>query len=90
MATAAVVDFGYAANTTSKAVDAGSVLSPERSKVMLSERSWLEYRLDVVSSWPQGTRREVSIGAIRSRIQAIEEFNRAVDKWNQGHGRKAQ
>jgi hypothetical protein len=49
---------------------------------MLSETSWLEYRLDVVSSWPQGTRREVMIGAIRSRIQAIEEFNRAVDKWN--------
>ena len=30
---------------------------------MLSERAWLEYRLDVVRSWPQGTRREVAIGA---------------------------
>ena len=88
MATAAIVDFGYAANTTSKAVNAGSVLSPERSKVMLSETSWLEYRLDVVSSWPQGTRREVTIGAIRSRIQAIEEFDCAVDRWKQGQGRE--
>ena len=57
---------------------------------MLSERAWLEYRLDVVSSWPQGTRREVTIGAIVARIQAIEEFDHAVDRWNQGHGRKAQ
>jgi len=71
-------------------VDAGSVLSPERSNVMLSERAWLEYRLDVVSTWPQGTRREVAIGGILARIQAIEEFNRAVDKWNRGQGRKAQ
>ena len=57
---------------------------------MLSERAWLEYRLDVVSSWPQGTRREASIGAILARIQAIEEFDRAVDRWNQGHRREAQ
>ncbi len=71
-------------------VDAGSVLSPERSNVMLSERAWLDYRFDVVSSWPQGTRREVSIGAILARIQAIEQFDRAVDRWNQGHRREAQ
>jgi len=57
---------------------------------MLSERAWLEYRLDVVSSWPQGTRREVTIGAILARIQAIAEFDQAVDRWNQGHGREAQ
>jgi len=57
---------------------------------MLSERAWLEYRLDVVSSWPQGTRREVTIGAIVARIQAIEEFDHAVDWWNQGHRREAQ
>jgi len=56
----------------------------------MSERAWLDYRLDVVSSWPQGTRREVAIGAIGSRIQAIEEFGRAVDRWNQGHRREAQ
>ena len=70
-------------------VDAGSVLSPERSNVM-SERAWLDYRLDVVSSWGQGTRREVAIGGILARIQAIEEFDRAVDRWNQGHRREAQ
>jgi hypothetical protein len=57
---------------------------------MLSERAWLEYRLDVVSSWPQGTRREASIGAILARIQAIEEFDRAVDRWNLGPRREAQ
>ena len=57
---------------------------------MLSERAWLEYRLDVVSSWPQGTRREVTIGAIVARIQAIAEFDQAVDRWNQGHRREAQ
>jgi hypothetical protein len=57
---------------------------------MLSERAWQEYRLDVVSSWPQGTRREVAIGAILARIQAIEEFDRAVDRWNQGDRREAQ
>ena len=75
---------------TMSTVDAGSVLNPERSNLMLSERAWLEYRLDVVRSWPQGTRREVAIGAILARIQATEEFNRAVDKWNQGHAREAQ
>jgi len=56
----------------------------------MRERAWLEYRLDVVSSWPQGTRREVTIGAIVARIQAIEEFDHAVDRWNHEHGRKAQ
>jgi hypothetical protein len=68
-------------------VDAGSVLSTERSNLMLSERAWLEYRLDVVGSWPESMRREVTIGAIVARIQAIEEFERAVDRWNQGHRR---
>jgi hypothetical protein len=57
---------------------------------MLSERAWLDYRLDVVSSWPQGIRRELVIGAILAKIQAIEEFDRAVDRWSQGHGRGAQ
>ena len=57
---------------------------------MLSQRAWLEYRLDVVSSWPRGTRREVTIGAIVARIQAIEEFDHAVDRWNQGHRSEAQ
>jgi len=57
---------------------------------MGSERAWLEYRLDVVSSWPQGTRREVAIGGILARMQAMVELDRAVDKWNQGHGREAQ
>jgi len=57
---------------------------------MLSERAWLEYRLDVVSSWPQGMRREVTIGSIVARIEAIEEFDHAVDTWNQGHRREAQ
>jgi hypothetical protein len=57
---------------------------------MPSERVWLEYRLDVVSSWPHGTRREVTIGAILARIQAIAEFDQAVDRWNQGHRREAQ
>jgi len=57
---------------------------------MLSERAWLEYRLDVVSSWPQGMRREVTIGAIAARIQALEEFDHALDRWNQGHRREAQ
>jgi len=57
---------------------------------MLSERAWLEYRLDVVSSWPQGTRREVAIGAILARMQAIEEFDRAVYRCNRGHKREAQ
>ena len=90
MATAAVVDFGYAANSTSRAVDTRSVLSLERSNVMRSERAWLEYRLDVVSSWPQGTRREVAIGGILARIQAAEQFDRAVDRWNPGHRRTAQ
>ncbi len=75
---------------TQRLVEASSVLSPKRSNVMLSERAWLEYRLDVVSSWPQGTRREVTIGAIVARIQAIEEFDHAVDRWNQGHRREAQ
>ena len=56
---------------------------------MLSEKAWLDYRLDVVSSWPQGTRREVAIGAILARIHAIEEFDRTVDRWNQG-SRRAQ
>ena len=75
---------------TMSSVDAGSVLSPVRSNVMLSEMAWLEYRLDVVRSWPQGTRREVTTGAILARIQAIEEFDRAVDRWNQGYRREAQ
>ena len=75
---------------TMSSVDAGSVLSAERSIVMVSERAWLEYRLDVVNSWPQGTRREVAIGGILARIQAIEEFDRAVDRWNQGHRSKAE
>jgi len=75
---------------TMSSVDASSVLSPERSNFMLSERAWLEYRLDVVTSWPQGTRREVAIGGILARIQAIEEFDRAVDRWNQGQRREAQ
>ena len=57
---------------------------------MLSERAWLDYRLDVVSSWPQGIRREVTTSGILARIQAIEEFDRAVDRWSQGHGREAQ
>ena len=75
---------------TQRLVEASSVLSPKRSNVMLSERAWLDYRLNVVSSWPQGTRREVTIGAIEARIQAIEEFDHAVDRWNQGHRREAQ
>jgi hypothetical protein len=74
---------------TISSVDAGSVLSPERSNIMLSEKAWLDYRLDVVNSWPQGTRREVAIGAILARIHAIEEFDRTVDRWNQG-SRRAQ
>jgi len=57
---------------------------------MVSERAWLENRLDVVNSWPQGTRREVAIGGILARIQAIKEFDQAVDRWNQGHRREAQ
>ena len=72
---------------TTSSVDAGSVLSPERSNVMLSEKAWLDYRLDVVNSWPQGTRREVAIGAILARIHAIEEFDRTVDRCNQGSRR---
>ena len=56
----------------------------------MRERAWLEYRFDVVSSWPEGTRRDVAIGAIVARIQAVEEFDRAVDRWNQGPRREAQ
>jgi hypothetical protein len=75
---------------TMSSVDAGSVLTPEGSNVMLSERAWLEYRLDVVSSWPQGTRRAMSISAILARMQAIEEFDRAMNRWNHGHRGEAQ
>ena len=57
---------------------------------MQSEKAWLEYGLDVVRTWPQGARREVAIGGILARIQAIEVLDRAVDRWNQEHGRKAQ